>query len=159
MVAGLALAVAGATGCASSTSYSDAALRGVDVSSVRCVLVKVRAANAKEECETVNRLIRDLEAALPELSFVQEASSADLEIEFQRDDWVVCVDCDETVYRTQYWYWALFVSRPEFNPKCQTYESKPVGWLSGETWKLGERPETAAVREFRSLMLRKQNGA
>ena len=160
LVGGLSLAAVVVVGCASSTTYSGAAsVQGLDVSAVRCVLVKVSAADPRQESEILHRLMGDLEAALPDLSFTTVKSLADLEIEFQRDDWIICVDCDETAYRTQYWNWSLSISRPEFNAKCDTYESKFVGWLAGETWKLGERPEEAAAREFRSLMLRKARGA
>src|SRR5262249_32667347 len=94
-----------ATGCATSTTWSDpASVPRVDISVVRRVRVKVSASNAKEECDILNRLVRDLEAALPAVSFIREGSPADLEIVFQRSDWMVCVDCDqEGAFNTQYW--------------------------------------------------------
>jgi len=89
---------------------------------------------------------------MPEVAVVAEKGQADLEIEFQRDDAVLCIDCGQLEYKTQYWHWLLTIMKPEFDPKCDSYISRPVGSLYGETRKLGEKAEKAAIRELELLI-------
>ncbi len=123
------------------------------LSTVKCIAVEVVAFSPDRE-RLQSQLITDLRAALPGVEVTPSVAVADLLIQYQQEDMIICVDCgDANGKRGQYWSWFVSLARREFDPTCGANVSKLVATVWGENHKVGSRPTKAAAREVRKLLL------